>query len=310
MRLFALATSALLLLASSASAHVFDPQGSFLYLQLGGLIGNSVGGQAKAAGNGTLTGGVGSEIIVTKGKGMGLPNLFQAAGITNGPEFFTGTPGVENLFFTIQNTSGTFVNSAGKGSFQGSVICASSCFGGTAPLVGNVIVRVTGPVDAPVDISFIGGPGSKQTTGAGNFINEGGPWVTAAVPITGIATNVILITNNGTGKGGVNARAGVTGIGFTLQLTVNENSDLVAENGVTAVSVQGSKSFQTAGNPGVNQVTLVSPVHSDASAVTGNPPIPGVGLMVLRYVPEPGALVLLGSAVAGLLVVGRKRMKR
>jgi hypothetical protein len=75
---------------------------------------------------------------------------------------------------------------------------------------------------------------------------------------------------------------------------------------VTVVTVAGTTSFA-----GVSpKVTLVSPVHINASTVTGNPPLPGAGLMVLRYVPEPGTMLLLGSAVAGLLVVGRKRMKR
>jgi hypothetical protein len=297
-----------MLLASSASAHVFDPQASFLYLQLGGLTGSNVRGQATATANGTLTGGVGSEQIVTKGKGMGLPNLFQAVGVTNGPEFFTGTPNIDNLFFTVQNTSGTFSHGSNFGTFQSNALCATGCFGGEAGILGQVLVRIAGPVDVPVPVPFIGAGGKASV---GGFKNEGAQWVTAAVPITGIATNVVRITNNGTVKGGVNARSGVTGIGFTLQLTVNENSDLLQENGVTAVSVRGSTAFQTANaTSGVNQVSLVSPVHSDASAVTGNPAIPGVAIMVLRYVPEPGTLVLLGSAVAGLLVVGRKRMKR
>ena len=73
MRLFALVASAALLLSSSASAHVFDPQASFIYLQLGGLQGNSVGGQANAPVNATLTGGVGPETTTTIAQGMGFP---------------------------------------------------------------------------------------------------------------------------------------------------------------------------------------------------------------------------------------------
>lgn len=313
MRLFALVSSALLLLASSATAHVFDPQASFLYLQLGGLQGNSVGGQANANANGTLTGGVGGETIVMKGKGMGLPNLFQAVGITRGTKFFTGTPTVENLFFTVQNTNGTFAHqAAGFGSFQGGSLCAAPCFGGSSGILGQVLVTVTGGVNIPVDISWIGA-GEKGTVGLGPaaFKNEGAQWATASIAISNIATNIHTITNNGTVKGGKNARAGATGVGFSLQLTVNENADLQAENGVTQVTVAGSAAFQTvAATNGVNQVTMVSPVHSDSSTVTTTPAIPGVAMLVLRYVPEPGTLVLLGSAVAGLLVVGRKRMKR
>ena len=306
MRLFALVASAAMLLASSASAHVFDPQASFMYLQLGALQGNSVAGQANATGNATLTGGVGAEVITLLQKGMGKPNLFQAVGVTNGTEFFTGTPTVDNLFFTVQNSSGTFANGVGKGSFQGNALCdPTPCFGGSSPFRGQVLIQI-GAAQLPVDLSIVGGGGkSTLALGPAAFIQEGAQWVTAAVQITNIASNIVTVTN------AANGRAGATGIGFTLRLTTNENTDLQLENGVTAVTVQGATNFQTAAaTSGVNQVTLVSPVHSDSGSATGNPPIPGVGIMVLRYVPEPASLLLLGTAVGGLLVLGRKRMKR
>ena len=167
-------------------------------------------------------------------------------------------------------------------------------------------MEVTGNVTVPVPVGVIGAGGKNTVAlGAASIAIEGAQWVTGDVPITNIATNVFQITNG--------ARVGVSGVGFTLQGTVNENSDLVEENGVTQVSVHGTTSFETDANtvnPGVNQVTLVSPVHINAGTVTGNPPLPGMAMESMRYVPEPGTLLLLGSAVAGLLVVGRKRMKR
>ena len=148
-------------------------------------------------------------------------------------------------------------------------------------------------------MGIVGGGGkSTVALGPAAFIQEGAQWVTEAVQITNIASNIVTVTN------AANGRQGATGIGFTLRLTVNENVDLQLENGVTVVTVAGTTDFQTAAaTSGVNQVTMVSPVHSDAGSATGNPPIPGVGIMVLRYVPEPASLLLLGTAVGGLLVL-------
>lgn len=314
MRLVALVASAILLVASSANAHVFDPTASFLSIRIGALTGGSAGnvqGVIGANGNAILSGGAGSEVIVEVAKGMGKPNIWQVEGRESGTEFFTGTPTILNLFFTIQHSDATFTHSTGKGTFQGDPICApggnirtTSCFGGgPSGLLGQVLVDVGVGVGVPVGVI---GAGGKTTVSLGSaFIAiEGAQWFTGTASITNIATNVIRITNNAVGPHG--GRLGQTGAGFTLAATVNENTDILTVDGITNIALAGSTSF----GPNPQQVTLVSPVHINASTVTGRPPIPGVAVQVLRYVPEPGTMLLLGSAVAGLLVVGRKRMKR
>ena len=305
MRLVALVASAIVMIATSASAHVFDPQDSFLHIRIGALEGQAINGFGVALGNGTLTGAAGSEVIVQLGMGMGNPNLWETEGLNVGPEFFTGTPTIVDLFFTIQgNGNATYANGTGFGTFQGQTLCNTSCFGGSNGLIGDVLVEVAGPIFVPVNLGVIGAGGkSTVSLGLASIAIEGAQWISGSVAITNIATNIVTITNG--------PRAGATGIGFTLQPTVNENTDLQAENGVTVVTIAGTTDFETASETsGVNQVTMVSPVHINASTVTGNPPLPGAAIQVLRYVPEPGTMLLLGSAVAGLLVVGRKRMKR
>lgn len=304
MRLVALVATALLV-AGSASANVFDPAGSFLDIRIGGLAGRPLQGNAQARGRAVLTGGAGSEVIVEQGMGMGEPNLFQSFQYTAGAPFFTGTPNITNLFLTVQNGTGTFTQAATGGEFQGNSPLCGGCFGGNAPLKGVVIVEVLFSLNFNVPLSVVGGGG---TATAGPIIVEGAEWLTGSVQITNIATNIITITSG--------PRNGQTGVGFTLQVTTHEDSMPTpsGENGVLAVTVAGTTSFSattpTPATAGVNQVALISPVHINASALTSNPPLPGLAVQVLRYVPEPGTMLLLGSAVAGLLVVGRKRMKR
>ena len=63
--------------------------------------------------------------------------------------------------------------------------------------------------------------------------------------------------------------------------------------------------------PGV--VQLISPMQVStnlAGAGTSNEKIALFGFLTIHFVPEPGMLLLLGSGVAGLALLGRNRMRK
>ena len=300
-KLIVLIAAAALLVAGAAQSSVFDPEDSFLGVLVGGLAGTPINGDVTKTGT-TLSGGSGAEVVTLEAA------LFDTEANDPGTALFTGTPLITNLFLTVQNQVGTFDHSHPGGLFQGNGWGVGS-LGGSSAIIGRSIIEILGgAITAPIPLSVVG-VGGQATAVIGaltaTVFVDGAVWATGSVKITGIATNVISIINNAGG------RIGATGVGFTLHPSVDENNIVLTENGVTMVTISGTTNFSNTSDPdGVNQVTLISPVYIDASSLTGNPPIPGAGKITLRFVPEPGTILLLGAAVAGLLAVGRKRMKR
>jgi hypothetical protein len=165
---------------------------------------------------------------------------------------------------------------------------------------------ITDPAATPMaEIQILGG-----SNGLGNFVGidlatGGGPMALmgtanlclfAPCAFAPINVTVPFTTGgvNGVGLGG----APIVAPGY-VSVTVLGN---MWTTGTVAIS-----SFSATGSPLVGgHVKLVTPtvIMTDNSAF---PIVPGFGILEL-WVPEPGTLILLASGVAGLAMVGRKRM--
>ena len=180
---------------------------------------------------------------------------------------------------------------AGIFSFTGSIPVTDP---GAFPIAGLFVSGVTNGVGNFSGVDTTSGNGPMAVKGVANiclFAGCAGPPANVTVPFTqgpGV---------NGLGLGG--APIAVAGL---VNVTVNANQ------WTTGTASVGTTSFSGLPLTG-GHVKLVSPVtistNIGASAV-----LPMFAFMDLTFVPEPGTLLLLASGVAGLAMVGRKRMSK
>ena len=72
------------------------------------------------------------------------------------------------------------------------------------------------------------------------------------------------------------------------------------------VTITGTQNLLSASLPGT--VTVIAPLRIDTGAIAGR--LPGATVAVFTFVPEPGTMLLLVSGAVGLVVIGRRRMRK
>jgi hypothetical protein len=312
---------------STASASVFLPNDSSLRIQIAALPNISVSGNYQGGGTATLT------YPGPTAVGVGA-NVFATAGLTVGTALLTGVPTLDNLTLTVANLAGTHntgfstANPIGGAALNpppsgfptpSAQLCPGGCLGGTQPLSGVVFLQLAGgggAIPFPLGKAGVGGVTAVPLGTLGTLVGTLAPWITGKARITAITTNVVQL--NGPTRGPI------TGLPVTLVPTPSETlmtfttaggfRTTVASPGPTStvgtVTVHGSQLLASNAS-GNGLVTLISPFRIDASAL-GQPVIPGFWAqrLIFANVPEPGTMLLLVSGAAGLVLIGRKRMKR
>jgi len=313
-----LAAAMLFAVAGTASANLFMPLQSTLTYKLGALAPINTKGSYRFNGWATLT------------NNGGLHNLSDQQGIwvtvgnDAGTSLFTGVTLITNLALTVVNLPGNFtasysaINPVGgnlTGSNQTSLsgtLCPGGCLGGLEGFSGQTVVWVGGtglPFNA--NIIGVGGVGTLSLPPFGKITATGGPFVTGKARITGITTNVISLPNR---------VPAVSGVGLTLSPLPTEEVKTFTANGgfitsnpgqplkvVHTVTIAGTNNLASTASDGT--VTLVSPIRVNAG-VFGVGVLPGMMRKTFTFVPEPGTMLLLASGAAGLILIGRKRMRK
>ncbi len=214
-------------------------------------------------------------ISVSSGNGDFVESASVFVGLVALPTaLFTGVALINGLTIDVANSS-KFINAAGAiaGPRTADVKRpGNGNLGGPGPLSGSSFVNVLGLFNLSIPLSAVGNTGASVVAAAGGLtiIVQGTGWTTGNVTITGVTTE----TPNG---------AAATSLVF---------------NGFDN---------RTAGHLGTIQ--LISPFKViTIGAGAGN--LPGLTTQTLRFIPEPGTLMLLLSGLGALAICGFARARK
>lgn len=191
--------------------------------------------------------------------------------------------------------------SSGGGSFA----LTSAVFASTVVIPTELFTGVS--LISSLNVTASNGAGTFTASG-GNNNGFGGVAGLQGGAVVGVLAGLInlVIPLSVVGQGGV-IQAGAA----ALLVTVTGHVWTTGAAVVTGAGTPGTSTLTGYDNRNTTShggaVQLVSPIRILTNAA-GN--LPGFGIKTLRFVPEPGGLMLLGSAIAGLVTVGWLRMRQ
>ena len=220
-------------------------------------------------------------------------------------EQFSGTLSIQLATLTpvpIGGTGFATINGSGPGGHINTLQISASPFA-----TAGFVLPVTDPAAAP-----IAGLALTAHNGAGSFSFPGG----GVMPVVGVtkvclfapclssppANLVVPLTPVGQG--------GAATVSTLVQITAIGAPWTTGTAAVGTVAIAGMRHGAASGTSSTGLISgsirLVTPVfvstNIGASAV-----VPVFGILDLHFIPEPGTLLLLGSGVVGLVMIGRSK---
>lgn len=303
-------------ITTTAQAGTFVPDISELNIRLGALPPLALRGL-----DGTTA------TLATDGSSLDAQaSIWTTVAFETGTSLFTGVPGLLNLFWTLQNGTIMATTNVVRANPIGTGTIDTFGYGYSGPPTGSAIVTlviIEGVIEVPIN-AVAGGHELLANTSMGGFTiaqnfpiignitNTGAPYQLAQGNITAVNQNIIHV--------GTGTRASTTGIAFTLLPTTKEPTvpltsmvtfPTASVTSMVTITFTNPTAFFTGSKNttnGIGSVTLVAPVRVVTQLTTGN--TPSATFYTFRFVPEPGSLLLIGSGVIGLAIIGRRRMKK
>jgi len=198
------------------------------------------------------------------------------------------------------------VNGSAAGIHLNSFSLPASTFAKT-----RLVIPVTDPSAFPISgIAVTAHNGGGAFTGGTGTGALGGP-----MPILGVA-KVCLFGTCSAALANLSVPLSVVGVGDVAAVTGDVNLTVVGAPWTSGTAVAGTLSAMgfahgpasltssTAQNRGA--VRLVTPIFISTSLAAAAV-IPAFGFLTLHFVPEPGTMLLGGTAIVGLVAFGRRR---